>query len=111
MRKIREKKILTTEEAAITRRELTAVAKEQLNAAGVPADMADFIDYTDADSVNESVKKLSKAFKGAVQQSVDDRLKGKAPLDKAKNNVLTAEEEDARKAFANHLNFRKRKEV
>ena len=55
--------------------------------------MADFIDYTDADSVNESVKRLSKAFKGAVQQSVDDRLKGKAPLDKAKNNVLTAEEE------------------
>ena len=98
-------KELDDREAAITRRELTAVAKEQLNAAGVPADMADFIDYTDADSVNESVKKLSKAFKGAVQQSVDDRLKGKAPLDKAKNNVLTAEEEYARKAFANALKF------
>lgn len=98
-------KELDDREAAITRRELTAVAKEQLNAAGVPADMADFIDYTDADSVNESVKRLSKAFKGAVQQSVDDRLKGKAPLDKAKNNVLTAEEENARKAFANALKF------
>ena len=101
----KRKEDLDNREAAITRRELTAVAKEQLNAAGVPAEMADFIDYTDADSVNESVKKLSKAFKGAVQQSVDDRLKGKAPLDKAKNNVLTAEEEDARKAFANALKF------
>ena len=80
----KRKEDLDNREAAITRRELTAVAKEQLNAAGVPADMADFIDYTDADSVNESVKRLSKAFKGAVQQSVDDRLKGKAPLDKAK---------------------------
>lgn len=101
----KRKEDLDNREAAITRRELTAVAKEQLNAAGVPADMADFIDYTDADTVNESVKRLSKAFKGAVQQSVDDRLKGKAPLDKAKNNVLTAEEEDARKAFANALKF------
>ena len=101
----KRKEDLDNREAAITRRELTAVAKEQLNAAGVPADMADFIDYTDADSVNESVKRLSKAFKGAVQQSVDDRLKGKAPLDKAKNNVLTAEEENARKAFANALKF------
>ena len=63
------------------------------------------LDYTDADIVNESVKRLSKAFEGAVQQSVDERLKGKAPLDKAKNNVLTAEEEDARKAFANALKF------
>ena len=101
----KRKEDLDSREAAITRRELTAVAKEQLNAAGVPADMADFIDYTDADSVNESVKRLSKSFKGAVQQSVDDRLKGKAPLDKAKNNVLTTEEEDARKAFANALKF------
>ena len=101
----KRKEDLDSREAAITRRELTAVAKEQLNAAGVPADMADFIDYTDADSVNESVKRLSKSFKGAVQQSVDDRLKGKAPLDKAKNNVLTGEEEDARKAFANALKF------
>lgn len=100
----KRKEDLDNREAAITRRELTAVAKEQLNAAGVPADMADFIDYTDADSVNESVKRLSKAFKGAVQQSVDDRLKGKAPLDKAKS-VLTAEEENARKAFANALKF------
>ena len=72
----KRKEDLDNREAAITRRELTAVAKEQLNAAGVPADMADFIDYTDADTVNESVKRLSKAFKGAVQQSVDDRLKG-----------------------------------
>ena len=101
----KRKEDLDNREAAITRRELTAVAKEQLNAAGVPADMADFIDYTDADTVNESVKRLSKAFKGAVQQSVDDRLKGKAPLDKARNNVFTAEEEDARKAFANALKF------
>lgn len=101
----KRKEDLDNREAAITRRELTAVAKEQLNAAGVPADMADFIDYTDADTVNESVKRLSKAFKGAVQQSVDDRLKGKAPLDKAKNTVLTAEEEDARQAFANALKF------
>ena len=101
----KRKEDLDNREAAITRRELTAIAKEQLNAAGVPADMADFIDYTDADTVNESVKRLSKAFKGAVQQSVDDRLKGKAPLDKAKNTVLTAEEENARKAFANALKF------
>ena len=101
----KRKEDLDNREAAITRRELTAVAKEQLNAAGVPADMAEFIDYTDADTVNESVKRLSKAFKGAVQQSVDDRLKGKSPLDKAKNTVLTAEEENARKAFANALKF------
>ena len=101
----KRKEDLDNRDAAITRRELTAVAKEQLNAAGVPADMAEFIDYTDADTVNESVKRLSKAFKGAVQQSVDDRLKGKSPLDKAKNTVLTAEEENARKAFANALKF------
>lgn len=53
----KRKEDLDNREAAITRRELTAVAKEQLNAAGVPADMADFIDYTDADSVNESDRK------------------------------------------------------
>ena len=56
-------------------------------------------DHTEA----ERLRKMTD--KGAVQQSVDDRLKGKVPLDKAKNNVLTAEEVNARKAFANALKF------
>lgn len=95
-------KDLEDREKNITKRELTAVAKEQLSSNGVPAELSAYVDYTDAESVKESVKQLTKTFNDAVQKNVEEKIKGGKTLDKAKNANLS-EEEQIRELFKKSL--------
>ena len=89
-----EKRIkdLDEREAAITRRELTAQAKVQLADKGIPVELADVLNYTDAESCKKSLETVEKAFQSAVEKAVDERLKGGKTLKKApQNNGITIE--------------------
>ena len=80
MAKKREKD-LADREAAITRRELQAEAKNTLTGKGLPLELADVLVYTDADACNASIEAVEKAFSAAVQAAVNERLKGgEAPI-------------------------------
>ena len=89
-----EKRIkeLDDREAAITRRELTAQAKVQLADKGIPTELAEILNLTDADSCKKSIETVEKAFQTAVQRAVEERIKGREPMKKAKDAKLTDEE-------------------
>lgn len=89
-----EKRIkdLDDREAAITRRELTAQAKVQLADKGIPTKLAEILILTDADSCKKSIETVEKAFQTAVQRAVEERIKGREPMKKAKDAKLTDEE-------------------
>lgn len=77
-RKKREEE-LNDREKEITRRELRATALETLAERGLPKQLADILDYTDADSTNTSIESVEKVFREAVEIAVNDRLKGDPP--------------------------------
>lgn len=89
-----EKRIkdLDDREAAITCRELTAQAKVQLADKGIPTELAEILILTDADSCKKSIETVEKAFQTAVQRAVEERIKGREPMKKAKDAKLTDEE-------------------
>ena len=79
----KREKELSDKEAAITRRELMAEAKNTLSDKKLPAELAEILVYTDADSCNKSIAAVEKVFQAAVQAAVEERLKGDAPMKKA----------------------------
>lgn len=84
---------LAKREAEITKRELRATAKETLAEKGLPANLADAVNYTDANSVTASIEALEKAFQTAVQGAVDARLTGgKAPTKAQTDSDATLEQ-------------------
>lgn len=89
-----EKRIkeLDDREAAITRRELTAQAKVQLADKGIPTELAEILNLTDAESCKKSIEIVEKAFQTAVEKAVEEKIKGNAPIKKAKDAKLTDEE-------------------
>ena len=89
-----EKRIkeLDDREAAITRRELTAQAKVQLADKGIPTELAEILNLTDAESCKKSIEIVEKAFQTAVEKAVEERIKGREPMKKAKDAKLTDEE-------------------
>ena len=76
-------KALQEREAEISRKELMAEAKATLAEKQIPADMASFLDYSDAEKCKASIEALEKSFKGAVETAVKDKLKGAPPIKKA----------------------------
>ena len=70
---------LKAREAAITRRELAASAKETLMEKGLPPQLADVLDYSSAENCNNSIASVEQAFKTAVSKSVADKLRGQPP--------------------------------
>lgn len=76
----KHEKELADREAALTKRELTATAKEVLVEKGLPAELADIVDTTSAENCTASIETIEKAFSAAVQKAVNDRV------DKLKNN-------------------------
>lgn len=77
-RKKREEE-LNRREAEITRRELRATALETLAEKGLPKQLADILVYTDAGSCKKSIENVEKVFRDAVEQAVNERLKGGKP--------------------------------
>lgn len=72
-----EKRIkeLDDREAAITRRELTAQAKVQLADKGIPTELAEILNLTDAESCKKSIETVEKAFQTAVEKAVEEKSK------------------------------------
>lgn len=77
-RQQREKE-LADREAKITQRELRATALETLAEKDLPKELAEILDYTNADSTNKSIEAVEKAFRSAVEAGVNERLKGNPP--------------------------------
>lgn len=63
-------------EAEINKRELTAEAKSILSERGLPIELVNNVNLTDADSVHESIDQLQKSWEEAVQKGVSERIKG-----------------------------------
>ena len=70
-----EKEILARE-AEIRRRELRAGALEMLADRGLPKELADTLDLSGEENMRLSLDGVEKAFRGAVQRSVEERLRG-----------------------------------
>ena len=89
----KKEKELSAREAEITKRELSAQAKETLAEKGLPIQLADILNYTDADSCKKSMEAVEKAFSEAVEKAVKDKLSGGAPIKKAPNQISETEEQ------------------
>lgn len=87
---------LAKREAAITKRELQAKAKETLIERSLPVGLADTISYTDEDSMMASIDAVEKAFQASVQAAVEDKLKGTKPPKKADGGTSALEEQIAK---------------
>ena len=79
----KQAKELADREAAITRRELMATAKEQLAEKGLPTSLASVLNYSSAEECTASIENVGKAFQEAVEKAVNDRLTGGKPMKKA----------------------------
>lgn len=82
----KKEKELADREAAVTRSELMAQAKNTLAEKKLPVGLAEVLNYTDADACNQSISAVEKAFQEAVQSAVEERLKGGEPPKKASQN-------------------------
>ena len=79
----KHEKELADREAEITRRELMAEAKNTLAEKKLPVELAEILNYADADSCNKSIAAVEKAFQAAVQLAVEERMQGDKPPKKA----------------------------
>lgn len=79
----KQEKELKDRETAITRRELMAEAKNTLAEKQLPARLAEVLNYSDADACSKSIEVVEKAFQEAVQEGVEEKLKGGKPPKKA----------------------------
>ena len=66
---------LRTREADLTRRELRAEAVDTLISRGLPRELEQLLDYTDAESCTRSIDTLETTFCAAVQRGVDERIR------------------------------------
>lgn len=82
MQQKREKE-LADREAAVTKKELMAEAKNTLAEKGLPAALAELLSFTDADACSKSIETVEKAFRAAVQSGVEEKLKGSSTMKKA----------------------------
>lgn len=89
--KKREKE-LADREAAITKRELMAEAKNTLAEKGLPMSFADMLNYADAESVKKGIEALEKEWQPAVENTVNEKLKGGKPPKDAKTEGLKGED-------------------
>lgn len=64
-------------EKDITTRELKALAYETLAEKGMPKELVEILNYTDADACNKSIEAVGKAFQTAVEKAVNEKLRGK----------------------------------
>ena len=82
MQQKREKE-LTDREAAITRKELMAEAKNTLASDGLPQELAEVLAYSAAATCKNSMEKVKEVFQRAVETAVEEKLKGGKPPKKA----------------------------
>lgn len=69
-------KALEQRERDITTRELKATAYETLAEKGLPKELVDILNYTDADQCKASIDAVEKAFQTLVEKAVNEKLRG-----------------------------------
>lgn len=74
---------LASREKEITKRELTATAKEQLAEKGLPTSLAAILNYENAEECTASIEAVQTAFQEAVEKAVETRLAGGKPPKRA----------------------------
>ena len=79
----KKEKELSEREAAITRKELMAEVRNTLAGDGLPQELAEVLNYTDADACKKSMETVKAAFQKAVEAAVEEKLKGGKPPKKA----------------------------
>lgn len=102
----KKEKELFDREAAITKRELMAEAKNTLAEKKLPVGLAEVLNYADADSCNKSIATVEKAFQKAVEDAVQERLKGDKPQKKAPQNETVTKEEFKKMGYAQRLELK-----
>ena len=70
---------LAAREEALIRRELRASALGLLGERGLPVELIDCVSVADETAMLNSLEKAEKAFRGAVNQAVAQRMRGSAP--------------------------------
>ncbi len=70
---------LSEREDTLKRSELRAGAVQLLLQKGLPAGLADALSYADAQSASAAIDTLEQAFRDALQQGIEERMKGMAP--------------------------------
>ena len=70
---------LNEREKQVLRRELRAAAKERLAERALPGALADALCYTDEQACMASLDGVEKAFRAAVKEGIDQRLRGRVP--------------------------------
>lgn len=91
----KQEKDLLEREATITRRELMAEAKNTLAEKMLPVELAEVLNYTDADSCGKSITAIETAFQKAVEAGIQERLKGGTPIKKATQTAAYTKEQVA----------------
>jgi hypothetical protein len=89
---------LTKKEQELALREMKLESVKILNEKGLPIEFVDLLTTADADSTKANIDNFDKAFKAALEKSVNERLKssgGKPPVGTTVD--LTAKLEEARK--------------
>ena len=75
----RREAALDERERQIAERELRAMALEQLSERGLPKELAEALPYESEERCLAGLDALEQAFRRAVQEGVDERLRGRAP--------------------------------
>lgn len=102
----KKEKELTDREAAVTRKELMAEAKNTLAEKKLPVELAEVLSYTDADSCKSSIAAVEKAFQKAVEAAVNERLKGGEPPRRPPEENMPTKEQYAKMGYAERLKLK-----
>lgn len=89
----KKEKELQAKEQELNRKELMSTAKAQLSEAGVSTELAELLNYTDAEACKKSIETLTQAFNKAVEKAVESKLKGGSTMRKAEDNDTLSEAE------------------
>lgn len=102
----KKEKELSEREAAITRKELMAEAKNTLAEKKLPVELADVLNYADADSCNKSIATVEKAFNKALEAAVEEKLKGGTPPRKAPEGGTVTKEQYQKMGYTERLKLK-----
>ena len=81
---------LSKREREVTKRELMADARSFLEEQGRPIEILELLDYTDAESCTESIKKVINCIDKAAAKTVNNALRGKCvPKDSKCHGIIT----------------------
>lgn len=97
-----QKQQLAEREAKLAAAERKSEAVVELGNAGIPAKLADCLNYTSKEAYEKSLTAAKEAFQAAVETAVNDRLRGKRQLaaDSGTAKALSGQQVSADNDFA-----------